>query len=166
MLKSDVTQCELCLGITHIPTFILVWLEMHWAFTRVDKVYSLTISCVERDTKLYPMTQSISHSQRPILHCMGCIKKSWPLPCAQKQKIQIQKYLDSKTDKIVKMQHKCSNHLLWTMPWVKRVISSNGVGENLYDCQELRWTYLCTMFILWHQCTAQQIKDTMCCDLR
>ena len=38
ILKCDVTQRKLHLGLTYIPIFILIWLEMHCVFTSVDTV--------------------------------------------------------------------------------------------------------------------------------
>ena len=38
IFKTDVTQCELCPRITLTATFILIWLEMLWAFMRENTV--------------------------------------------------------------------------------------------------------------------------------
>ena len=38
MFKSDITQCESCLGITPTLTFIMIWLKTLWAFTHEDTV--------------------------------------------------------------------------------------------------------------------------------
>ena len=40
IIKYDVTQCDFCLGITHTPSFIKIWLETHCALARMDTVYT------------------------------------------------------------------------------------------------------------------------------
>ena len=44
IIKSDVTQCDFCLGITNTPTFIKIWLETNCALARVDTVYMVHIA--------------------------------------------------------------------------------------------------------------------------